>query len=103
MSRHKRKFSLEERLSIVQESQREGSVETSRKYNLSPSLLSKWKQRYQQRGLEGLKPAYHRVDPQVRELELENERLKKIVAKQALQIEVQGELLKKTPISTKTK
>jgi hypothetical protein len=48
--------------------------------------------------MDGLKPAYHRIDPDVRALEQENERLKKIVAKQALQIEVQGELLKKTPI-----
>ncbi len=44
-----------------------------------------------------------RVDPVLLALEEENERLKKIVAKQALQIEVQGELFKKTPIQTKRK
>ncbi len=98
MTKSRRKFSPEERLAIVQESEREGSTETCRKYNLSPSLLSKWRQRYLQKGIEGLKPMYKRVDPHIREIELENERLKKIVAKQALQIEVQGELLKKTPI-----
>ena len=101
MSKIRRKFTPEERLAIVQESQREGSTVTCRKYNLSPSLVSKWRERYLQKGVEGLKPKYHRVDPQVRELEQENERLKKIVAKQALQIEVQGELLKKTPIGSK--
>ena len=98
MSRTNRKFTPEERLALIQESEREGTIETCRKYNLSPSLLSKWKQRYLQKGTEGLNRAYKRVDPQVRQLEEENERLKKIVAKQALQIEVQGELLKKTPI-----
>ncbi|TAG90816.1 MAG: transposase [Bacteroidetes bacterium] len=101
MSRVNRKFSPEERLSILQEAEREGTVETSRKYNLSPSLLSKWKERYLTKGAAGLKPQYHRVDPQVRALEEENERLKRIIARQALELEVKGELLKKTPIQIK--
>ena len=41
MSKVNRKFSPEDRLSILQEAERDGAVETSRKYNLSPSLLSK--------------------------------------------------------------
>ena len=53
--------------------------------------------------MEGLKPAYHRVDPEVRALEEENERLKRIVARQALEIEVKSELLKKNPFQIKTK
>lgn len=103
MKNTRRKFTPEERLSIVQESQREGHAETCRKYNLSPSLLTKWKSRYLSKGINGLKDSYKRVDPQVRELEIENERLRKIIAKQALQIEVQGELLKKTPVGSKTR
>ena len=35
------------------------------------------------------------MDPKVRELEEENLRLKKIIAKQALEIEVKDELIKK--------
>lgn len=101
MTRSRRKFTPEERFSIVQESQKEGMVETCRKYNLSPSLLSKWKQRYLNKGMEGLKTQYKRVDPEIRALEEENERLKRIIAKQALEIEVKGELLKKTPIQKK--
>jgi len=50
-----------------------------------------------------LKPAYHRIDPEVRALEEENERLKRIIARQALEIEVKSELLKKTPIQTRTR
>lgn len=97
-NRTNRKFTPEERLSILQEAEREGYTETCRKYNLSPSLVSKWKQRYLNKGVEGLKPAYRRVDTAVRELEDENARLKRIIAKQALEIEVKSELLKKTPI-----
>jgi hypothetical protein len=37
------------------------------------------------------------VDPEVRRLEEENDRLKKIIARQALEIEVKTELLKKIP------
>jgi putative transposase len=103
MNKTKRKFSPEDRLAILQEAQREGSAETCRKHHLSPSLLAKWKQRYLSKGVDGLKSAYKCIDPEVRRLEDENERLKKIVAKQALQIEVQGELLKKTPIGPRIK
>ena len=101
--REKRKFSPEERLSILQEGEREGQTVTCRKYNLAPSLYQRWKQKYLQKGVEGLKPSYKRVDPHLRELEQENERLKKIITKQALHIEIQGELLKKTPIQIKRK
>jgi transposase-like protein len=103
MAKTRRKFSPEERLSILQEGQREGQVATCRKYNLSPSLYLRWKRKYQEHGMEGLKPSYHRVDPQIRELEQENERLRKIIAKQALELEVKSELLKKTPIQPKRK
>lgn len=101
MTRERRTFSPEDRLSILQEGQREGQASTIRKYNLSPSLYLRWKKKYLEKGVAGLKPAYHRIDPEVRALEEENERLKKIVAKQALEIEVKSELLKKNPIQPK--
>ena len=103
MARSRRSFTPEERLSLLQEAEREGYMETCRKYNLSPALLSKWKQRYAAKGAEGLKPAYKRVDPELRALEEENERLKRIIAKQALELEVKTEMLKKTPIQPKRK
>lgn len=101
MTKQRRKFTPEERLSIVSESEREGVVQTSRKYSLSPMLIYKWKERLKTEGINGLQNAYKRVDPEVRRLEEENERLKRIIAKQALEIEVKGELLKKTPIQNK--
>lgn len=103
MPRTKRSFTPEDRLSLLQEAEKEGYMETCRKYNLSPALLSKWKQRYLAKGAEGLKPAYRRVDPEVRSLEEENARLKRIIAKQALELEVKTEMLKKTPIQPKRK
>ena len=94
MSKSRRKFTAEERLSILKEAEREGAAVTCRKYHLSPSLLMRWKNKYLSKGVEGLKRSYHRVDPEVRRLEEENERLKRVVAKQALEIEFKSELLK---------
>lgn len=101
MKKERRAFSPEDRLAIIQEGEREGSTATCRKYNLAPSLYARWKKKYLTNGMEGLKPAYHRIDPEVRALEEENERLKRIIARQALEIEVKSELLKKTPIQPK--
>jgi putative transposase len=103
MTTTRRKFTPEERLSIIQEGQREGRAQTLRKYNISPSLYDKWRSKYLRDGLEGLKPRYKRIDPIVRDLQEENERLKRIIAKQALEIEVKTELLKKTPIGPRKK
>jgi putative transposase len=103
MTTTRRKFTPEERLSIIQEGQREGRAQTLRKYNISPSLYDKWRSKYLRDGLEGLKPRYTRIDPIVRDLQEENERLKRIIAKQALEIEVKTELLKKTPIGPRKK
>lgn len=98
MTKTRRLFEPEERLSLLQEAEREGYTETCRKYNLSPSLLSGWRRKYQAKGAEGLKPAYRRVNPVVRELQEENERLKRIITRQAVELEVKTEMLKKTPI-----
>ena len=100
MKGEKRTFSPEDRLSILQEATREGQTQTCRKYNIAPSLFARWKKKYLSQGVAGLKPAYKRVDPVLRELEEENDRLKKIIARQALELEVKTELLKKTSFQT---
>jgi putative transposase len=94
MTKKRRQFTPEEKHSILQEAEREGITETARKYNLAHSVLNYWKKKYLSKGKEGLKGNYKRIDPAVRELEQENERLKKIVAKQALEIEFKDELIK---------
>ena len=103
MTRTRRKFTPEERLSILQEGEHEGQSSTIRKYNIAPSLYARWKHKYLKDGIYGLKDKHKKIDPELRELELENERLKRIIAKQALEIEVKSELLKKTPIGPKTR
>ena len=103
MTLQRRNFTPEDRLSILQEGEREGHTKTLRKYQIAPSLYARWKKKYLQEGINGLKDKHRKIDPAVRELEIENERLRRIIAKQALEIEVKTELLKKTPIATKTR
>ena len=95
MAKTRRQFTPEEKYSILQEAEQEGHMEVCRKYNLASSVLAYWKKKYLSQGKEGLKASYRRVDPQVRALEEENERLKRIIAKQAIELEFKTELLKK--------
>lgn len=92
----RRKFTPEEKYSILQEAEREGATETARKYNLAHSVLSYWKKKYLIKGKDGLKANYKKVDPELRALEEENARLKKIIANQALELEFKTGLLKKS-------
>jgi transposase-like protein len=96
MGKSRRQFTPEEKYSILQEAEREGTTETARKYNLAHSVLGYWKKKYLAKGKDGLKASYKKVDPALRALEEENARLKKIVANQALELEFKTELLKKS-------
>lgn len=98
MSKTRRQFTPEEKYSILQEAEREGTTETSRKYNLAHSVLSYWKRKYLVKGKDGLKAGYKKADPQLRVLEDENVRLKKIIANQALELEFKTELLKNSDV-----
>ena len=96
MAKQNRKFTPEEKISILQEAERSGSTETCRKYNLAFSVLSYWRKKYLAKGKSGLEGSYHRIDPQLKALEEENARLKKIIGRQALELEVKDEILKKS-------
>lgn len=96
MTKTRRQFTPEDKYSILQEAEREGTTEVARKYNLAHSVLSYWKKKYLAKGKDGLKASYKKVDPQLRALEEENERLKRLIAKQAIELEFKTELLKKS-------
>jgi transposase-like protein len=101
MSRNKRKFGLEEKLQILREGENQGVDVTCRKYQIARSLYYNWKGKFDRQGPDGLAPQYHWVDPRIRALEKENERLRKIISRQALELEVKEELLKKTKLLSK--
>ena len=96
MSKSRRTFSVDQKLQIIQEADQLGVTPVLRKHNLSHSVFLRWKRGFNQGGAELLKPQYRKVDPELRQLQEENARLKKIVGNQALELEFRTELLKKS-------
>lgn len=98
MSKKRRSFSVDQKLSIIQEADQQGITQTLRKHNLSHSVFLRWKHQFNSGGVSSLKSQYHRIDPEVRALQEENARLKKIIGNQALELEFKTELLKKSDV-----
>ena len=92
----RRSFTKEQKMQILREAETEGMLATCRKYEIAQSLYYRWKHAFEQNGMDGLQGQYYRIDPEVKALQEENEKLKKIIGKQALELEVKNELLKKT-------
>ena len=97
----KRTFTVEQKMQILREAEENGMLATCKAHDIAQSLYYRWRDQFNSRGIDGLQPQHYRVDPKVRELEKENARLKKIIAMQALELEVKGELLKKTQLHKK--
>ena len=95
MKRARRSFSVEQKLQIIQEADQYGATQTLRKHNISHSIFLRWKNQFNQGGVQSLQPQYYKVDPEVRALQEENARLKKIIGNRALELEFKTELLKK--------
>jgi transposase-like protein len=95
MAKTRRSFSVEQKLQIIQEAEQSGVAQTLRKHNLSHTVYLRWKTQFNQGGVQSLKAQYHSVDPELRALQEENARLKKIIGNQALELEFKTELLKK--------
>jgi|SRR5690348_3553872 len=95
MAKQRRKFSVEQKLQVIQEADQHGITQTLRKHNVSHSVYLRWKQQFDKGGISSLGPQYRKVDPELRALQEENARLKKIIGNQALELEFKTELLKK--------
>lgn len=91
----KRSFSVEEKVSILEEAKREGVSATLRKYNIGSTLYYKWRDKFDLNGIEGLKNTYNRENAEVKRLKDENLRLKRLLADKEIELQIQGELIKK--------
>ena len=96
MAKTRRSFSVEQKLQIIQEADQIGVTQVLRKHNLSNSVFLRWKNQFNEGGAVSLQPQYKKVDPELRALQEENARLKKIIGNQALELEFKTELLKKS-------
>ena len=79
-----------------------GLVETARKYEISYQALKNWQDIYAASGLDGLVAGVGKVSPELKRLQLENQRLKELVADKELELMIKNELLKKTSSSKLT-
>ena len=96
MAKQHRKFSVEQKLQIIQEAEQTGITQTLRKHNIAHSLYLRWRAAFNSGGVSSLKPQHHKVDPELLALQEENALLKKIIGNQALELEFKTELLKKS-------
>lgn len=96
MGQKRRKWSGSEKLQIIQDAELKGTAEASRIHGVSSSMIYRWSNQYREQGSAGLMKTKSPVDEEKKELALENERLRQVVADQALTIRIKNELLKKT-------
>jgi transposase-like protein len=94
METRKKQFTIEQKVDIVKEAEQFGFTETAHKHGISARAIYRWKDKLVTGGSKALKYG-SKIDPELKELRIENERLKKLVAKQALYLEFKDELLKK--------
>ena len=86
----KRKFSDEQIVAIVRESEREGVTveQCAKEHGITPTTLFRWRKRFG--GLEPNQAA------ELRQLQAENARLKKVVAQLMLDVDIMKEINAKT-------
>lgn len=98
MGKHRKIWTIEEKLEILHHEKLHGSTKASREYGVSITSILKWKKAYENYGESGLKGKQKtpKESHQLKELLRENTRLKKLVADKELTIMIQKEMLKKS-------
>src|SRR5215217_5773511 len=86
----RRKFTDDEKLNVLIQASQNGISNVLRHYNISYSLFARWNKSFQKKGID---PLY--AIPGNKSLAEENVRLKKIIADQALSLELRDEELKR--------
>jgi putative transposase len=96
MPAQRRRFTLEEKLEILQEAKQSGITAILRKHNLSYSVFHRWKDKLMQGAKNDLpKSLQENLRGRLKELVEENNLLKKIIANQAVLLELKEEELRK--------
>jgi putative transposase len=90
-----KKWTLEEKLEIIQSSEEIGVVETCRKYGVSTGTFYSWRKRFESQGEAGLKVTYETKSKEQKKVEDENRVLRKLLSDKEIELEIQRELLKK--------
>ncbi|PWT71891.1 MAG: transposase [Bacteroidetes bacterium] len=95
MPTQRRRFSVEQKMEILQQAKQSGITAVLRKHNLSYSVFHRWKEKMADKGKEESRFGYSHSSSRIRDLMEENSLLKKIIANQAMLLELKEEELKK--------
>ena len=91
-----KKFTKQEKMSILKEAKLKGVMLTLSKYDLYPATYYYWKKKFAALGEQGLDHKKAKdLDKEVKRLERENERLKRIIGEKELESALKDEMLKK--------
>ena len=92
----KRTFTKDEKLQLLKEVEQNGLKDTLEKHGIYPATYYSWRRKYEQMGemgfLHGMTPAHIK---RIKQLEKENEVLKKLLAEKELEGHLKDEMLKK--------
>jgi len=91
-----KKFTKEEKLSILKESKALGPKLTMEKYGLYPNTFYYWKRKFKEAGADGLDHGMTKDRlAKIKKLEKENQKLKELLAEEKLEGKLKDEMLKK--------
>jgi putative transposase len=90
-----KKWGLEEKSTILSSSKEIGIVETCRNYSVSTGTFYSWKKKFEHKDEEGLKVSYDTKRKELKQVEEENQILRKLQTNKDIELEVQRELLKR--------
>src|SRR5690625_7191113 len=90
-----KRWSLKEKLEILEQAKEFGVVEICRKFSVSTGNYYNWRKKFDQTGEAGLKTTYQRKSKELREAEEETRDLRKLLSAREIEPEIQRELLKK--------
>ncbi len=93
MSKLRRSFKLEEKLRILREAEQQGVKAVLNRYQLSYSVLFRWREKFAVLNQLAINQLDNPAQQELRVLLEENARLKKIIAEQALLLEINKEHL----------
>jgi putative transposase len=97
MGTFRRTFTIQEKLQILKQAGESGIIRVLKSHKLSYSVYSRWKQQFESNQLMHFEDIQQAIKEK-EQLEIENARLRKIVAEQALTMEVRNEQLLKNNI-----
>ncbi|GAO41105.1 transposase [Flavihumibacter petaseus] len=97
MSKQRRSFRLEDKLKILREADEIGIKKTLQRHNLSYSVLFRWREKLEVLNKLAIDQVNHPSQQELKLLIEENTRLKKIIAEQALLLEINKEYMRSHP------